>query len=123
MTLILVVDDEAAILQLVQELLAEEGYETIAAHDGREALSRLADQAPDLVLADVMMPFVNGLELARAIHANPSYREIPVILMTAGGRAIIAEGVPHAAAVAKPFDVNTLLATLDRVLTRGHPHG
>jgi CheY-like chemotaxis protein len=116
MTLILVVDDEMAILEILQELLTEAGYETAIAHDGREGLSRLAEQPPSLVLSDVMMPFLDGLDLARAIEANPAYRKIPVVLMTAGGQSVIAADVPHAAYVPKPFDIDDLLGTLARVL-------
>jgi CheY-like chemotaxis protein len=116
MTLILVVDDEMAILEILQELLTEAGYEIAIAHDGREGLSRLAEQPPSLVLSDVMMPFLDGLDLARAIEANPAYRKIPVVLMTAGGQSVIAADVPHAAFVPKPFDIDDLLGTLARVL-------
>lgn len=116
MTRILIVDDETAIVRLLQELLAEEGYETLTASDGREALQQVQEARPDVVLSDVMMPFVNGLELARAIAENPAYRTIPVVLMTAGGRAVVAEGTPHAAVVAKPFELEQLLGTLQHLL-------
>jgi CheY-like chemotaxis protein len=116
MTLILVVDDESTILEMLQDLLTEAGYETAIAHDGRERLRRLSQQPPSLVLSDVMMPFLDGLDLARARDATPACREIPVVLMTAGGQSVIATDVPHAAYVAKPFDIDGLLGTLARVL-------
>lgn len=119
MTLILVVDDEAAILALLEDVLAEAGYETMVAHNGHEALCRLAEQQPSLVLSDVMMPLTTGVDLARTIKATPGYGEIPVVLMTAGGPALIAADVPHAAVIAKPFDLEALLATLRHVLASG----
>ncbi len=118
MTSVLIVEDEEALAALFQDLLTEEGYETYVAHDGRDALRQLAEVQPDVVLSDVMLPFVTGLELARAMAASPAHHTIPVILMTAAGQGMVMDGTPYAAFLAKPFDLSRLIATLERVL---HP--
>lgn len=119
--MILVIDDEIAIREVLAGLLADEGYETTLAGDGQEGLERLEETPADVVLSDVMMPRLNGLEVARAIAASPRFEAIPVVLMSAGGRAVITAGTPYAAYVTKPFDIDALLATLRQVLDATHP--
>jgi CheY-like chemotaxis protein len=118
MTRVLLVDDDDVLAEVLHEFLTEEGYETHVAHDGRDALRQLAERQPDVVLSDVMLPFLSGLELAQAMVATPAYRRIPLILMTAGGQDLVPAGTPHAALVAKPFDFSRLLATLEQVVGR-----
>jgi CheY-like chemotaxis protein len=112
---ILVAEDEEAIAALLQALLEDAGYRVVVAGDGRAALDQLAAQRPHLVLSDVMMPRLDGRALARAMAADPAYRAIPLVLMSAAAR-IRAEEVPHAAFLAKPFDLDALLATIARLL-------
>ena len=116
MALILVVDDEAGIREVLVELLADEGYQTALAVDGRDALRQLEATRPDLVLSDVMMPFMSGLELALALAQQPQYRDIPVVLMSAATPAALIRATPHAAYVDKPFTLEGVLTTLRRVL-------
>lgn len=116
MTLILVIDDETGIREFLRAMLADEGYETTLAGDGQEGLQRLEEALPDVVLSDVMMPFLNGIDLAMAIARNPRYRTIPVVLMSAVGRSVVTAGTPHAAYLPKPFDIGALLTTLEQVL-------
>jgi CheY-like chemotaxis protein len=113
--LILLVDDDLTMLELLAAVLAEEGYQTQRATNGRQAWERLADQRPDLVLADVMMPFLNGAELAHAMAADPLYQGIPIILLTAGS-AVRLETVPAAAILPKPVRLEQLLRTVASVL-------
>jgi CheY-like chemotaxis protein len=113
--IILVAEDEEAIAGLLRALLEDEGFRVIVATDGRAALDILAAQRPDLVLSDVMMPRLDGRALARAMFADPSYRAIPLVLLSAAGREQ-AQGVPHAAFLPKPFDLDALLATIARLL-------
>jgi diguanylate cyclase (GGDEF)-like protein len=80
---VLVVDDDPDKRELLEVTLALEGYEVHTAVNGREALSAIASFHPDLVVSDVMMPEVNGFELARRIRANPQTRYIPIILQSA----------------------------------------
>ncbi|OGA18630.1 MAG: guanylate cyclase [Betaproteobacteria bacterium RIFCSPLOWO2_02_FULL_66_14] len=79
---ILVVDDTPANVKLLADLLTIKGYEVATAPNGEEGLKRLAEQRPDLVLLDVMMPGINGYEVCRAIRADPSTGVLPVVMVT-----------------------------------------
>jgi len=80
---ILAVDDEKNIVRLVQINLERQGYEVITANDGKEALEKVDSERPDLVVLDVMMPYMDGFEVLQNLRRNPSTREIPVIMLTA----------------------------------------
>jgi len=80
---ILAVDDEKHIVRLVQVNLERAGYEVITANDGREALQKVKDEKPDLVVLDVMMPYMDGFEVLQNLRRNPETAEIPVIMLTA----------------------------------------
>ena len=115
---ILIVDDEAPICELLCDIFTDEGYRVATAGDGRSALVALADDGFDIVLSDIMLPRVDGRELANAMHNSPSLNTIPVVLMSAA-EGLPARGVPHAAFIRKPFDLYTLLNTVERVLGEG----
>jgi DNA-binding response OmpR family regulator len=85
---VLVVDDEANILVSLEFLMKKAGYEVRLARDGEEALAEIGKAQPDLVLLDVMMPKRNGFDVCEAIRANPEWRAVRVILLTAKGRDI-----------------------------------
>lgn len=80
---ILAVDDERHIVRLVQVNLERQGYEVVTAFDGKEALEKIASENPDLVVLDVMMPYMDGFEVLQTIRKNPETRELPVIMLTA----------------------------------------
>ncbi|BCW97978.1 MAG: response regulator transcription factor [Armatimonadota bacterium] len=80
---ILAVDDEKHIVRLVQVNLERQGYEVVTANDGREALEKVESERPDLVVLDVMMPYMDGFEVLQNLRRNPSTRDIPVIMLTA----------------------------------------
>ena len=80
---ILCVDDEPAIREFLTEVLAEDGYEVITACDGLEALSMAAEQQPDLILLDIMMPNLDGMETCRRLREQPTTRDIRIIILTA----------------------------------------
>lgn len=80
---ILVVDDERPIVRLVQVNLEHAGYEVVTAYDGREALEKVEQEKPDLIILDVMMPQMDGFEVMQRLQANPKTRDIPVIMLTA----------------------------------------
>ena len=89
MSTVLVVDDEASARRALMRLLAKEGYETVEAGDGREALDALAASAapgakpPDVILLDLMMPGMDGLELLEALQQNSQWKALPVVVLTA----------------------------------------
>lgn len=112
MATILVVDDEPPILALLRDLLEAEGHTVLAAHNGCDALALARAEHPDLVLSDVMMPIMDGVQLARMLRADAIMRELVVILMSAAHPPDLAL-VGAAAFLAKPFDldeVNRLIA-------------
>ena len=80
---ILIVDDESVNRRLLQALLGHEGYVTRTADNGEEALAAIADNPPDLILLDVMMPGLDGRQVARAVKADPATSKIPIIMVTA----------------------------------------
>src|SRR5262245_1711651 len=82
---ILVVDDEAKNVKLLEAILLPRGYEAVHASNGEEALQQVQQERPDLVLLDVMMPVMDGFEACRMLKENADSRLIPVVIMTALG--------------------------------------
>jgi CheY-like chemotaxis protein len=117
MSRILVVDDEHDLLETLQMVLEMEGYAVDTASTGQEAIEKISAIVPDLVLSDVMMPVMNGLELLKRLKEHPQYRAIPVIITSAG--SIDAEAMRGSDAfLKKPVDLDVLLRTFARVLRR-----
>jgi putative two-component system response regulator len=84
---ILVVDDNPFITSLLQEGLAAEGHDVILARDGLEAMARVAETAPDLILLDIDLPYLPGDEICRQLKASPATRLIPIVMITGGHSA------------------------------------
>jgi CheY-like chemotaxis protein len=116
---VLVVDDDRVIQQLLEVNLELEGYEVVAtAADGKEALEKIAELKPDLVILDIMMPKMDGLEVCRRLRADPKLAKIPVILLSARAQDMdIREGLDIGAAayLTKPFDPVELLEVVGRL--------
>ena len=108
---ILIVDDEYGLAEMLREMLAEAGYDVAVAINGRLALDVLAERRIDVVLTDLMMPVMDGPELARAMRATEVYRLIPIVLMTSLPSAVD-DPAPYVAVLNKPFTPATLLDTL-----------
>ncbi len=114
---VLVADDDRTIRRNLVLLLKSEGYETIEASDGREALAAIASHAPDAVLLDLKMPGRDGMEVLADL--GPRLAELPVIVITAlGGSAVAIEAMRRGAYdyLTKPFDLDEVLMTLKRAL-------
>ncbi|MCK6396792.1 response regulator, partial [Zoogloea sp.] len=117
MSRILVVDDSRVDLELVTSLLSDVGHECVRAGNGREALDLVQSDAPELIVTDLQMPEMDGLELVQAVHAR--HPKVPVVLMTAhGSEEIAAEALRAGAAsyVPKRNLAKDLAATIERVL-------
>jgi len=82
---ILVVEDNALNLKLFADLLGAAGFAVVAAHDGREAMARMRESRPDLVVMDIQLPEISGLEVTRWLKADPQLARVPVLAMTAFG--------------------------------------
>ncbi|MEB3311321.1 MAG: diguanylate cyclase [Snowella sp.] len=111
--LILVVDDTPTNLQLVMGILEQVGYVTTFATSGKQALERLATLEPDLILLDLMMPEMSGIEVCEILQANPKYSHIPIIFLTASNeREHLVQAFEKGARdfITKPFHSAEMLA-------------
>jgi two-component system chemotaxis response regulator CheY len=116
---IISVDDSSTMRRMVSFTLKSAGYEVLEAGDGAEALALLKTRAVDLVISDINMPKLNGIELTRELRSQPNYSRTPIILLTtesdpakkAEGRAAGATGW-----IVKPFNQEQLLAVVSKVL-------
>lgn len=123
--LILIVEDEEDIAETLRIHLEREGYRAVAARSGEEALLTLNRMTVDLVLLDLMLPGIDGLEVCRAIKRNPAWTRIPVIIVSARGEdadVVAALELGAEDYVTKPFSLRVLVARIRSVLRRiRHP--
>jgi CheY-like chemotaxis protein len=113
---VLVVDDDYGIADALSDVLGEEGFAVTVVRNGKDAMKRVNEQRPDLILLDYMMPVMDGCQVLRALAAHDGQRTIPVILMSAVPRASIPPDCRPAAFLRKPFDIDVLLVELKRLL-------
>ena len=104
---VLVVDDEDVVLEMVQDILADEGFVVLTASEGRLALSMALQAQPELIITDLMMPGMSGRVLRERLKVEPRTARIPVLLMSAAYRA--QPGDDFAGVIHKPFDIDDLL--------------
>jgi DNA-binding response OmpR family regulator len=119
---VLVVDDEPNILLCLEFLMKKEGHNVRIARDGEEALAEIRKEPPDLVLLDVMMPKRNGFDVCEIIRANPQWKDVRVVMLTAKGRDVEREKGFAAGAddyITKPFSTRDVLAQVERLLAAG----
>ncbi|MCU0917764.1 MAG: response regulator [Planctomycetes bacterium] len=120
-TRILVVDDEADIRELVRLNLAREGFDVLDCETGEEALALAKSKAPDLMVLDLMLPGMDGLEVCRRLKADPQTRHVPVVMLTAKGEeSDVVTGLELGADdyVTKPFSGKVLAARVRRLLRK-----
>jgi len=130
---ILVVDDVADNVEILRMRLASLGYEVVVAEDGEQALAKVRELLPDLILLDIMMPKIDGLEVVRRLKADPSLPFIPVILVTAkaapkdvvagldaGGDDYLTKPIDHGALVARVRAMLRIKALHDEVQELNH---
>jgi CheY-like chemotaxis protein len=116
---VLVVDDESSMRMVCRFNLLAAGMEVREAANGREALALIREELPDLVLLDVMMPELDGWEVARELQRDPHTRDLPIIFLTARAEPSDRQRAAELGAVgyvAKPFDPIELPATIERIL-------
>jgi DNA-binding response OmpR family regulator len=119
---VLIVDDEPNIVLSLEYLMKREGFEVAVAGDGEEALRAMAERRPDLVILDVMLPRLNGFEVCQRIRAEPAWKDVRVLMLTAKGRETeMKKGleVGADAYVTKPFSTRDLVAEIHRLLRAG----
>ena len=117
---VLVVDDEPTIAEVVAHYLRRAGYETRVAEDGRTALAAAGERRPDLVVLDIMLPGIDGLEVMRRLHAGPEPAPAIILLTARGEESDRITGLKLGADdyVVKPFSPGELVARVDAVLRR-----
>ncbi len=121
---VLIVEDEAALVTLLRYNLEKDGFEVAEAGDGEEAMVKIAERKPDIVLLDWMLPLVSGIEVCRRIRRAAGTRSLPVLMLTARGeegdrvRGLDAGADDY---VTKPFSLRELSARLRAVIRRAQP--
>jgi DNA-binding response OmpR family regulator len=118
---VLIVDDEPNIVLSLQFLMKKNGFEVRTAKDGEEAMAEISRAAPDLVLLDVMMPKIDGFSICKQIRANPEWKDMRIIMLTARGRDVEREkGLALGADdyITKPFSTKDAIARVEAVLGR-----
>ncbi len=124
---LLIVEDNARLLRVIAVFLEKSGFETMTARDGTDALLKLAETIPDLIVSDIMMPGADGFTLAAAVRSNPRTDLIPIIFLTAKERREeringFRAGVD--AYLVKPFEPEELVAVIENILSRvSRTHG
>ena len=116
---ILVVDDEPNIVLSLEFLMKQAGFQVRTASDGEAALAAIAAEQPDLMLLDVMMPRKNGYEVCQAIRANPDWKGVRIIMLTAKGREVEREkGLALGADdyITKPFSTQEVVESVRELL-------
>lgn len=117
--IIMSVDDSASIRQMVSFTLKGAGYNVIEAVDGKDALTKLNGTSVHMILADLNMPNMDGIELIRAVRSNPQHKFIPIVMLTTESQASKKQEGKAAGAtgwIVKPFQPNQLLAVAKKVL-------
>ena len=116
---ILVVEDSSTIRKVISVTLSQNGYEIIEAGDGLEALSKLNESSPDLILLDIILPKMDGYKILSIIKENPDFCDIPVIMLTSKDgilNKVKGKMAGSAAYLTKPFDPSQLVETIERHL-------
>ena len=118
-TKILVCDDERHIVRLIQVNLERQGYQVTTAFDGKEGLEKIRSEKPDLVVLDVMMPYMDGFEVLKSLRREPETEAIPVIMLTAKAQdKDVFEGYHYGADMylTKPFNPMELVTFVKRIM-------
>jgi len=116
---ILVCDDERHIVRLIQVNLERQGWEVVTAYDGKEGLEKIKAIKPDLVVLDVMMPYMDGFEVLKSLRREPEFQELPVIMLTAKAQdKDVFEGYHYGADMylTKPFNPMELVTFVKRII-------
>ena len=113
MKTIVAIEDDPAILQLLNDALSDAGYRVVTAHNGQEGLSCVALVKPDLIICDIMMPALDGRKMCHIIRANPTFAHIPIILISAANQQVRRQ-FTNSTFLLKPFDIQELLQVVEQ---------
>jgi len=118
---ILIVDDDPASIKLVNGILMNNGFETVSAVDGLDALVKIKNDKPDLVVLDIMMPEINGYDVCYQLRFNNEFEKLPILLLTKREQELdarITERV-NMEYVPKPLDTADFLRKINKLLSKG----
>ncbi len=118
---VVVIEDEADILEVIEYNLAREGYKVVGARDGEDGLELVRKEAPEVVLLDLMLPGLDGIEVCRKLKSDAVTRPIPIIMVSAKGEesdVVLGLGIGADDYVTKPFSPKELIARVKAVLRR-----
>ena len=121
-TTVLVIEDEADLREVLSYNLKREGYRVVTSHSGTDGLRRVREEKPAIVLLDLMLPDLDGVEICQRIRRDPDLRSTPIIMVTAKGDesdVVLGLGVGADDYVTKPFSPKELVARVKAVLRRG----
>jgi CheY-like chemotaxis protein len=119
---ILVVDDSDDTREMMAKLLEMESYSVVTAGDGQIGLEVAEAELPDLIITDIHMPNLNGIEMIRILREHPMLQSIPIMAITAYGSAVASEALQMGAdyATSKPVEFETLIGGIKALLSRNH---
>ncbi len=117
--LVLVVDDDPDILEAICDILGTESYRVARAKNGLEALDRVGEERPDVILLDLMMPVMDGVTFAQRLRQRPAVADVPILVISADGNPARAAAVHARGYLAKPFDIEALLAHVAAITRSG----
>src|SRR4051794_7160460 len=123
---ILIIEDERGLTEVLTYNLQREGYEVVVAHDGQEGLRKAQMQLPDLVLLDLMLPAMDGLEVCRSLRGGERTRNVPILMLTAKAEEtdqVVGFSMGADDYVTKPFNVKVLLQRVKALLRRADTAG
>ena len=119
---ILLVDDEVDFVEVLSTRLEANGFEVLPAYDGEEALEKVKEYNPDMIILDIMMPKINGFDVCRKLKLDQNYKDIPIIMLTAKFQASdvkFGEAMGADAYITKPFEPGVLLDKVRELLKKG----
>ncbi len=120
---VLLIEDEPHIAEAIRFILTRAGWKVSLETSGAAALGRIADEGPDAVILDLMLPGRSGLEILTDLRAKPRFADLPVLMLTARGQGRDREAAERAGAsafLAKPFANGDVLACLEAIVARAH---
>lgn len=118
---ILIVDDEAQIHTVLEKILVKEGFKVASAYSAEGALQEIAQNRPDLILLDIMMPKISGIDLCNQLRGDPKTKDILILILSAkDAQADRIDGLTHGADdyVSKPFHLRSLIRKIEHMLAK-----
>lgn len=121
---ILIAEDEMMMLKIIELRLKKDGHQVIATSNGKDALEQIKLHDPDMIIADIMMPFTSGLEIVSVVKHDKNHRQVPVIILSAMGQENVVLDAFNLGAddyITKPFSPNELSMRVKRLATASRP--